>query len=554
MRLILLLTFTFGFVLSAQAQDRSLTFFEVDKESAGRYPVLQCPASDESLKDFRSKLLKLKNAIKAEAANCAGIGQNIDGLADLVTTEREKYLELVTKGQVQGLSKPEQDSIEKYVTDLTIKTSTLISILSGEDGCFDEDKKGQSTEFIASLLGEGAKILSVVAGPQIGGLAAVASEVISGFSNAMKVINKNAQGYKFSIDEQKIAYADSLCALFDYRRELDNLMNPYETSERLSELILALNKQLLTLKGNCAECAELMQKVDLQTALITRNGAVELTSVGEIWTPAFEKEISDQAVMIDQLFTNKLGTHTYRALKTRTWLPIRARSVESSALTADLGLESVLSELDNIERFMIDNQADNFIAQLATDAKDWRNKINSYFVLEGAYLTMDLNFYVPQLDIWTSTQMDHYGALLETLEEGAARSKDSRVKSRVRSFMAGFRLLSQGLNVSIDVAKRYCAFFENSNWYRSKLVYACPNSRVADLEQDALLFTNYRLMMPSYDGSNEQDISAEPEANAEDIEVTADWVEALTLSIREMSTQPNYVVRESSVNLPKPPL
>ncbi len=553
MRLILSV-FTFGVLFSAQAQDRNLTFFEVDKESAGRYPVLQCPASDESLKDFRSKLLGLKNAIKAEAANCAGIGQNIDGLADLVTKDREKYLELVTKGQVEGLSKPEQDSIEKYVTDLTIKTSTLISILAGEDGCFDEDKKGQSTEFIASLLGEGAKILSVVAGPQIGGLAAVASEVISGFSNAMKVINKSAQGYKFSVDEQKIAYADSLCALFDYRRELDNLMSPYETSERLSELVLALNKQLLTLKRNCVECADLIAKVDLQTALATRNGAVELTNVGEIWTGAFEKEISDQALAIDQLFTNKLGTHTYRALKTRTWLPIRARSVETSALTADLGLESVLSELDNIERFMIDDQADNFIAQLASDAKEWRNKINSYFVLEGAYLTMDLNFYVPQLDMWTATQMDHYGAILETLEEGAARSKDSRVKSRVRSFMASFRLLSQGLNVSIDVANKYCKFFENSNWYRSKLVYACPNSRVADLEQDALLFTNYRLMMPSYDGSNAQDIAPQPAVAEGDIEVTADWVEALTLSIREMSTRPNYVVRESSIGTSKPPL
>ncbi len=523
---------------SAQAVDRNLIPFELDEKSSSRYSVLQCPASDEALKDFRTKLLKLKNAIKKEA-NCDGISQSVEGLADLVTKDRENFLALISKGQVEGLTTQEQSSIENYVTNLTVKTSNLISVLTGNDGCFDEDKKGQSTEFIASLIGEGSKILSVIGGPQIGGLASIASGVITGFSNAAKVIRENTQGYDFSIDDQKLAYADSLCALFDYRRELDNLMYPYDTTTRLNELIGALNQQLSKLNQNCVECADIIRRVDKQTALATNNGLIELTSIDQIWPTAFEKEISLLALSIDELYINKVGTHTYQALKTRSWLPIRARTVESSALTADLGLENVLSEIDNIERFMVDDEAGSFMKQLVTDVKEWRSKINSLMFAEGEYLAMDLRFYVEEQPLFTSTLMDRYGAILEALENGAQRSKDSRAKARVRSFMANFRLLSQGMNVAVDVANRYCTFFENSNWYRSGVVRQCPNANLVNLADEALMFTNYRLMMPSY-----SDLPR-PKQSVETVEVTADWVEALSRSVEDMTKQPNYVKRQT---------
>lgn len=533
-----LISVLFSFV-AAHAVDRSLLPFEIDEKSASRFAVLQCPASDEALKDFRTKLLKLKTAIKKEA-NCDGISQDIEGLANLVTEDRDKFLTLISKGQVEGLTTPEQKSIETYVSNLTIKASNLLSILSGNDGCFDEDKKGQSTEFIASLIGEGAKVLSVIGGPEIGGLASIASGVITGFSNAVKVIQENTQGYDFSVDDQKLAYADSLCALFDYRRELDNLMYPYDTTSRLNDLIGALNQQLSKLNRSCSECEDIIRRVDEQTALATANGLIELTSVDQVWTPEFEEEISLKALAIDDLYVNKVGTHTYRALKTRSWLPIRARSVESSALTADLGLENVLSEMDNIERFMIDNQAGSFLKQLVKDVKEWRGKINTFFFIEGEYLAMDLRFYIDEVSIWSSTTMDHYGAILEALEKGAERSKDSRAKARVRSFMANFRLLSQGMNVAVDVANRYCVFFENSNWYRSGVVRQCPNSNLETLANEALMFTNYQLMMPSY-----ADLPR-PKLEVSDVEITTDWMDALSRSVKDMTKQPNYVQRQTS--------
>jgi hypothetical protein len=533
----LILLILSAYFLPAHANvDSNLVFFGIEDSSRR---VLQCPASNDALKDFRKKLYDLKNSIKSDAENCKGLRADVDGLADLVTTKRENFINLVTKGQVEGLSRADQNTIENYVSELTIKTSNLISVLAGEDACFDEDKKGMSLDFLTSLIGEGAKILSVLGGPEIAGTVQIAGEVISGFINAVKVINANEQGYNFKKADQRIAYAESLCSLFEYRRELDALMNPYETAERLMLLTNSLNRQLSVLNRSCVECSQLIREVDAETALASRNGLVEIQEIDEVWSKSFEEKIALRALEIDQLYTKKLGTQTYRALKTRTWLPIRARTVESSGLTADLGLEDVLSEIDNIERFMLDRQASKFISQLTAEAKDWKDKI-VYHLMEGEFLLLDLGFGQPFYEVW-ETRRDRVGIILEALETGANEAKDSRKKSVVKTFFRDLERLSKSLNVAVDVAQKYCAFFENSGWYNTQIMDTCASNRLQNLSEDAVLYTNYRLLMPSYKGPEFVKRPVDPYA---EVEVSADWVESLTLSVNDMMKKPNYVVRQ----------
>ncbi len=545
MRTLFSLIIAFTFCLAhANTVDPRLAHFGIRETT---YAPLACPASNETLKDFRGKLLSLKAAIKKEAANCNAVNQDIEGLADLVTKDRETFLTLVTKGQIEGLSKEEQLSIEKYVENVTIKATSLISILTGDDGCFAEDKKGMSLDFISSLLGESSKILSVIGGPQIGGLVSVASGVISGFSNAMQAINKTAQGYDFSKPAQKVAYADSLCALFDYRSELDALLNPYETADRIENLSVSLTQQLQLLQQKCSECAELIQWVDEKTMRVTRAGLLEIVSVDQIWSTEFDQDISLRALEIDQMYTNSIGTHTYLALKMRTWLPLRYHAVESSRLTADLGLASVLYEINNIETFMVDDQAKDFIEQLSADADEWQSKAHVYLVLEGEYLASDLGLYMPY-DIYYSpiSFEDMYSAIIQTLVEGASRLTDPHAKARIRSYFAGFNLLSQGLNVSIDVANNYCQFFENSNWYRGSVVDVCPNTNIKRLESRALLFTQYRFQMAPFAPMDTTVIANDGPAQI----VTSSWMETMERTISDLSTQTGYVLRQTDV----PPL
>jgi hypothetical protein len=268
---------------------------------------------------------------------------------------------------------------------------------------------------------------------------------------------------------------------------------------------------------------------------------VEIQEIDEVWSRQFEEKIALRALQIDQLYTKKLGTQTYRALKTRTWLPIRARTVEASGLTADLGLEDALSEIDNIERFMLDWQAAKFIDQLAVEAKDWNDKIIYHFMI-GENLLSELGFGIPYYEVW-ETNRDRYGLILEALENSANQTRDSRKKSVVKTFFRDLERLSRSLNVAVDVAQKYCYFFENSGWYNTQIMDACSSRRLRNLSEDAVLYTNYRLLMPSYQGTNSVRELADPYAG---VEVAADWVDSLTCSVNDMMKTPNYVVRQAA--------
>ncbi len=535
-----------GLNSSVFAQDRTLDLFAIDTENARRFPVLQCPANDEALKDFRNKLLQIKKNISQEA-NCDSFRNEassaIDGLGSMLTSGRNDFLNLMAKGQVEGLDAAGLAKMESYVENLTVKTSNLINILAGNDGCFDEDKKGSTIGFVTSLIGEASKVLSVIGGPQIGGLVSMASSVITGFSSAIQTINENKQGYDFSDPEQKLAYADSLCALFDYRRELDTLMDPYESIERINDLMLALNTQISKLYRNCTECASLISLVETQVNLASRNGLDEIVSVEAVWTPELKEQALAAALAIDQLYTNRVGTHTYRALKTRTWLPLRARSLESSALVADLGLADVLNEVDNVERFLVNKQADDFIRQLVEDADVWKEKLIAGLRNEGEYLALEGGF-MPE-GYWNDpffTPEAYYQVVLEGLDRAQRESPDRLLRSKVRSYLSTLRLHSQGLNVAVDVTARYCTFFENSNWYRHSVSRVCPNKDLQALQSEATLFTSLRLMLTS-DGGAAQELPAII-ALSNNVELSADWIESLTRSVNEMTDTPTYIIRQ----------
>jgi hypothetical protein len=204
-----------------------------------------------------------------------------------------------------------------------------------------------------------------------------------------------------------------------------------------------------------------------------------------------------------------------------------------------LGLEDVLSEMDNIERFMLDSQASRFISQLTAEAKDWKDRIIYHF-MEGEYLIYDLGFGPPHYEIW-ETNIERYGIILETLETGASEARDSRKKSIVKTFFRDLERLSKSFNVAVDVAQKYCAFFENSGWYNMQIMDSCASNRLQRLSEDAVLYTNYRLLMPSFRGT---DYVRQPYDPYADVEVAADWVESLTLSVNDMMKTPNYVVRQ----------
>ncbi|MCB9073771.1 MAG: hypothetical protein H6623_09125 [Bdellovibrionaceae bacterium] len=520
---------------------------DIQQKGYKQFPVLQCPATNEAMKQFRKKLMDLKKAIKSEA-NCSGISADVKDLSTLVTKQREDVVSLISKGQTEGLTSAEQGKVESYVQQVTEKSSNLLAVITGNDACFAEDKKGMSMEFITGLIGESTKVLSILGGPQVGATVQIAGEVINGFLKAMKTIQDTRQGYKFAQADQRIAYADSLCSLFDYRRELDNLIAPYESMNRLQQLKGTLEKQLSILANDCPECAEIITTVhnEIKTSRDASNGAP--ASVDSIWPKAFEQKIAARATEIDKLYTRRVGTHTYRSLRTLTWIPIRMEALKDSNLKADLGLEDVISQMKSIEDFMVDDQGPSFEKQLIREAREWQQKLVSH-VTKANYTLRMLQSSYPNLQLpkipWASDLPEYYGALLDAMD--AAREQiNGNDQSLVRTFFADLDSLTRSLNIATEVAGNYCSFFGAANWYRPALRYQCDSAQMKAIQEASAMFTNYRALMPSHKSSlaipakDEHRMSAAIPAKNN---YAVDWVDSLTQTVDSMTESGDYVRR-----------
>ncbi len=526
-------------------------------ETMSRFPVVQCPATDEAVLVFRQKLQDLKASIKNEA-NCDGIKADIKHLGDLLTKERPKFIDLIAQGEIEGLTVEEEGSVQNYVSDLTVTTSNLISVITGKDACFESDKQGTSLEFLSSLIGEGSKILALAGGPQLAPLITIAGEAISGFMTALKTIADNRQGYDFRKQDQQIAYAKTLCTFYDYKQELNTLIAPYESIARLEQLAVVLNKQVSTLVQKCTECAEFKSMVDQQASRTTE----EVISVGQVWAKDFDQLAKQKAKEIDSLYTQDLGTQMYRAMKTLTWVPLRIEGLRAGEeFSVDVVLSATINEQEEIEQFLIDDQAGNYLSQLVRNAEDVTWKLDEYINNQTYLLVrMDGPYIEPfnMISFYNGSYHrleDYYAKLFSALEDMRNTTTDMEGKKLIDSFFMDLEAKSRSLNIAVDVVDKYCAFFSHTNWYhRGGISGECTSSYLTDLKEKALLITNYRMLMTmgdveSGEAGDEADLMmAEPvvvEAAAEDVPVSADWAESMRLSVEELTAEVEYVERRN---------
>lgn len=582
---LLILTFSI-FVLGANSVWAQAAPSSTPRNGFSQFPILQCPATNEVMKDFRNKLTELKKSIKSEA-QCEPIKSNVENLSKLVTEGRDTFLKLTTKGQSQGLSPDDMKSVESYVSNLTTTTTALFDVITGNDACFAEDKQGNSLAFITGLIGEGSKILALVGGP-VGGTISVAANVITGFLNGMDQVKKNRRGYKFEVIDQRIAYANTMCSFFEYRREVDTLLNPYESISNLQALETIIDRQLDLLYKSCKECAAMIDEVNAQVKSGNDTPAL-------LWTDLFEKNLITKAEAIDKNYTRNLGTHTYRSLKTRTWLPERMTALQNTSLKADLGVQDVLNQMDNIENFLIDSQARWFLIQLKKDAGQWKNQLTSQ-VSAGHQLldnikqplipAQGMDLFPPAYYLYYgyNNAFDAYGdpeafykyagAVVDSLEK-ANPNLSVTDKAKVRSYFKKLDDITRNLKISVDVADNYCTFFALADWYTPDISRECETQDYLYMKKDVAMFSSFssslanKLVSPipaeippvdapaiadlptseqQKQGRTEEELaSGRPvqatTADATIADIAPDWVQSLTSSLEVLTNDPNYVDR-----------
>jgi len=544
---------------------------DVSQNGYSRFPVLNCPATSEVMKNYRTKLQDLRATIK-KVANCeapgtqpakdGGIGTNdasnaVTNLDKLLTEDRPEFIDLIAKGQISGLTTVEKGKAEQYVEDLTKTSSTLLAVLTGNDACFDDEKQGLSVEFITSLIGEGTKILGVIGGPAAAPAISIAGEAITGFMKGLAEIK--SKGYDFNNGDQRIAYAENLCVFWDSRRELYNLVDPMDSIERLESLQSTLSMQLGVLKAGCPECAVLIQTVEEKNRETKETQVIE--NVGQIWSPGLEAEVKAEAERINGLYVNAVGTHTYRSLKTMTWIPLRLEALEDQKVEADVVLGTVLDEQEVIEKFMIDESAPEFINALLDNARAFEEKM---FEQVGAAKSMiddivwsNVNKTNGKVEFWTKLDPiygawsydnieGYYAAVFSTLlkirEQG-----DYAANARIETFFGDLEDRSKKFNVQLDLAEKYCNFFANAKLFRDGIAGSCTGWQMNELKQSSQTFYNQLAMFNLKTDDEQADLAVVVEAAPvlEETVVTEDWVESLTLKVEDMYSQENYVERKT---------
>jgi len=508
--------------------------------------VLQCPATNDNVKAFRKKLVALKAAIKSDA-NCAPIKADVNHLGDLLTTKRPEFVDLIAQGQIEGLTSDQQDQVKTYVDDLTTTTYNVLAVVTGNDACFESDKQGGSMKFLSSLLGEGAKLLSVVGGPELGPIIGVAGEAVTGFMDAMQTIASEHIGYDFSNDDQQIAYADSLCALYETRQELNTIVDSAESVQRLLALKSSIEKQLSATIAKCPECADIQNMVNAQISrAVAGEGSVVATE--QVWPADFEAQVAAKAKQIDAEYTNPIGTTVYRELKTLSWIPIRVAALNSDEFNTDITLSSVVGELDEVESFMLKDQAPQYLDSILRDAEDTLADLNQTLNQEVNVLGRNGGPQLSYLNGFTliggaySSPEQFYGKLFEGLDQLRGKTADSDVRDDINGFFKDLDMKSRHLDIQLDVLDKYCGFFKQAQWgWRDGISAVCNDSYVADIKQQALFLMNYRVLMESGADTNVSALQVPP---VQPLPRADNWADSLRQSLDAQASDAHYVQRK----------
>lgn len=562
--MLLKILFCLSLLLSLNSQIwANPTTLETQAKGYNPYPVLQCPKTSDQIKNLLKRVQTLKDAIKKDA-KCEKTGEETikqtNKLSSLVGDQRKEFLALLQKGESEGLNDQEQAKIQNYVSSLMTTSDTLIKVLTGNDGCFKEDKKASSLSFITSLISEGSKIISLVGGPAVAGTVSIASNVVVGFLEGMKSIRENRSGFRFEDYEQREAYSESLCSLFDYKKEVRTFIYPKNTVQNLEKLSHTLDKQLQLLLENCIECQDIANRIKSLEA----NGKTR----SEIWSKSFEDEIKKAAAEANKNYARPLGTHTYRSLRTKAWIAERIKVLKDNSIQADLGLQEVVTQLADIEAFMIEQQSYAFLYHLSEQSR------NTYDLLRGRMgglpgrLLKELNqtheAIKPPTSFYDTYEVRAAEVYMVALNE--AYQKTDRIgRAKIETLMEQIdSSLSQAV-IGLGVSERYCVFFQNARWFTRSIERECENPIIKKYRSDIEQFLMSRSQMNSIalapDLERSLELQDEPAAavsspgepqnppsqkspfTIQSNRLTQDWAESLEKTVEEWTQNPDYVRR-----------
>lgn len=427
--------------------------------------VAQCPAVGEEFETMLAKLDNIKTSIK-EGANCANVTLKVQSLQDLLTTERQKILEIVQGGQSHALTPEQTEQVRNYAEEVTKKIAALHDLFTGSNRCFRDDNAENNLASLSGFVSEAANMVSSVAGPW-GTPIALAGNVVAGFLTGLDQIMKTRAGYDFSKPESWRNYVQNLCTFHSYRDQVEHLLNPQARVAQLRALKVRLDSQITLMNSRCEECQTIERTFESQSLS------------------------SPDVRSANARFTKPFGTFMLYSLGIRRWVTNEVTRVqrESDTFWADVSGRHLLSQARaDLEQFLVGRESPRFLNWQAGQSSRDFGAFQGFVLQEGRALhgqlaAINAGVVTTPVRSYFTNPIDLFRALLITPlkwdlvpAEQLSETQDSWNSYRDRSIS---RL--RDAEMSLQVVQGFCSFFRKAGYYSSQIKAACTGRAVRDV-------------------------------------------------------------------------
>jgi hypothetical protein len=449
--------------------------------------LLQCPTVPEAYGKLLTQVQVLKTKIKKDAA-CEPVQKAAASLENLLGDRRKDVAQLIEKSKREPLSDFENGIVRNYVEDMTGKVFSVVELLDRNNSCFAEDRKKFSFSDLSALTLDATALAQMVGGPWAMPIS-LGGQALAGVFRGMNLLVKNRRGFEFEDIEQRQSFATSLCTYFNYRRDMESLLDPPVRKRELLKAQASLSRQLDEINRNCPECSEVRDS----------RGNLRMQTV----------------LKVDSLYMLPIGSFTVRAQESLKWINKELeRTAETEAPGTELGRDFLSEVQADVDRFFFEEEAPQFLSFQLNRSVELMREFRITVRSEGELLLRQIAATGIVLDTNSTFRMNE-SELLNLIESqrAALQSKGERqMISRIVDHQRRSVRLYERVRSSLTVHQNFCEFFEKAGFYGRSIGGACQNRAATDLrsqmQQLSSADSGHSLFVPLAAGTTRVEVSS----------------------------------------------
>ena len=281
---------------------------------------------------------------------------------------------------------------------------------------------------------------------------------------------------------------------------------------------------------NCPECAELAQKMiaALQEPKTDKKKKRNVQKAPD--------ELNALAGNINAIYAKPLGTYTVRTLTTLKWITTEiARINEDTNEDSNIGRDFLSEMKADIDRFIFDREAPNFVNFQAQKSMDLFREFSSFAKTEGDRLMMQIigTGQGKWVDMSRMTETDVIKTVA-AFQDGVRSAGNSSLAARIQQYTQKSVELFDRTRLAAGVNETYCTFFQRAGVYTSNMQYACEGMAANAVRRNLRRQTN-------------NDFVTQPVLPTVPAEAVTDWVESLTKVIQHINQNPDRYKKKNDI-------